>query len=112
MSTKKATDSKFVKLLTRDNSKVQKARAVRLGTITEAEMDQLISNLETQRLTIEDQLDQQLDVTTQNDMTSMNAIKDWDAKAFIKSRVEMRVKLKNLDINIEAALETQKELFG
>lgn len=107
-----ATQSNFVKMLTRDNSKVQKARAIRLGTITETEMSQLISNLETQRLTIEDQMDQQLDVTTQNDMTSMNAIKDWDAKSFIQRRVEMRVKLKNLEVNLEAAYETRKELFG
>lgn len=104
--------NKFVKLLTRDNSKVQKARAERLANITESEMDALINDLEAKVMTVEDQLDSQLDVTTSNDLTSMNAIKDWDAKSFVKKRVENKMELINLNLNLEAAKEVREELFG
>jgi len=107
-----AKTNKFVKILTRDNSLVQKARAERLGSITESEMNALVTDLETKKLTIEDKLDSQLDVTTQNDLTSMNAIQEWDAKSFVKNRVEWKVELKNIELNLEAALEVQSELFG
>jgi len=109
---KAETSNKFVKLLTRDNSKVQRARAERLGKVTKSEMESLISELETKKLTIEDQLDSQLDVTTANDLTSMNAIRDWDAKDFIKKRVEMEVELENIQINLNKALKVDRDLFG
>lgn len=104
--------SKFLEKLTRNNGEVKKERAERLEKITKSSAEAKVTELENKKLQLEDELDSQLDVTASNDINSLNKIEDWDADAFIEKRVRLKVDLKNVELNLEAARETRDELFG
>lgn len=104
-------ESGFFQMLTRDNAQIKKDRAKRLEQITESTMNNIISDIENEILQLEDELASQTDVSTSNDANTINRIQDWDAKRFVKKRVDLKVKIKNLRINLEAAQEVKAELF-
>lgn len=107
---KKETTS-FFKMLTRDNSQIKKDRAERLEQITKSTMDNIISDIENDILQLEDELASQTDVSTSNDANTINRIQDWDAEKFLKKRVDLKVEIENLRINLKAAQEVKDELF-
>lgn len=104
--------STFTDILTRDNSKIKKDRADRLEKITKSTMDTLVSEIENEKLSIEDRLASQLDVSTDNRSTTINRVEDWDARSILEERVKLEVELEKLSVRLNAAKKVENELFG
>jgi len=104
--------SKFMEILTRDNSEIAITRAERFEQITKTEIDNHISSIENDIIKAQDEMDTLLDISTNNDINAINALRDWDAEEFVTKRCTLRLKIKRLNEALEVAQAERNELFG
>lgn len=106
-------ESKFVAQLKRSNSKIRVDRARRIGTMVSNSHARLVMDLEEKIAKKEDELEAMMDLSTDNQTTSLNVISpNFDAAAFVEKVNNIKVDLRLLKIKLEIAQETTKEWFS
>lgn len=104
--------SAFVEQLKRGNAKIRADRAERIGNKVSRAQTKLISDLEDERDSKQDELDAMMDLSSDNQKTSLNVIsKDFDAYAFVNQINKLKTDIKMLEIKLTVAQETSKEWF-
>ena len=110
MSTTKT--SKFVSQLKRTNSKIRADRAQRIGKTVANAQSRLIMDLEETIGKKEDELEAMMDLSSDNQVTSLNVISpEFDASAFVKKINKLQTEIRLKKIELEIAQETTKEWF-
>lgn len=110
---KKSTDTNFVSQLKRSNSKIRSDRAVRIGNKVSNAHARMCMDLEEKVAGMEDQLEAMMDLSTDNQTTSLNVVSpNFDASEFVSKVNDLKVKIKIVKEKLEIAQETTKEWFN
>ena len=108
----KTQDSAFVAQLKRGNSKIRTDRAVRIGNKVANAHSRMVMDLEEKVANKEDELEAMMDLSTDNQTTSLNVVSpDFDASKFVERVNILKTDIRLLKINLEIAQETTKEWF-
>lgn len=105
--------SNFIDQLTRSNKEIKQERAERIGKLTANQLRTELMNTQQEIMEIEDELERQLDVSTDNQSTTINRIQDWDAGEFISKRARLKLNLRRLkEEKMPVLTEMASDLFG
>lgn len=114
-TTKKTTavkGTKFASQLRRDNSAIRADRAERIAEAVADAQAKLIMGLKDSVRKSQNELDAMMDLSADNQTTSMNVISaDFDADAFVQRINQLKTNIAVKSEELEIALETQKEWF-
>ena len=105
-------ETKFVSQLKRSNSKIRADRAIRIGNKVANSHARMCMDLEEKIASMEDELDAMMDLSTDNQVTSLNVISPkFDANEFVNKVNELKVKIRITKEKLEIAQETSKDWF-
>ena len=104
--------SRFEAQLVRTNKQIKGDRAKRInGTVADAQMV-LIMGIRGKVREKENELDAMMDLSTDNQTTTMNVISPkFDAKEYVERINKLKVEIKMLSIELSIAEETYAEWF-
>ncbi len=106
------TVSKFAETLSRDNSAIRDDRAKRISESVADAQDTLIRNIKDKIRKAEGELDSMLDLSSDNQTTSMNVISPtFNADTFVIRINELKVQISLETLKLGIAQETKKEWF-
>ena len=112
-TTNKTKESKFIATLKRTNSKIRNDRAVRIGTKVANAQDMLIMKLEEKIMSYQDQLDAMMDLSTDNQTTSMNIVsQDFNPGQYVEKINSLKTEIELIGVELKIAKETRKDLFS
>lgn len=102
----------FVDILKRDNEKIKADRAVRIGqSVKEAHISMLM-DMRSKVRQLEDRLSAMTDLSSSNDSTDANIVKEIDSTLFVKQYQEIKEKISIEKMKYDIAVKTGEELFG
>lgn len=104
--------NKFVTGLVQDASGIKKQRATALGKETADAQIDLIRVLEKEKRELDNELMNLTDLSPENEFDLRPTSKNFNATTWVKKLQEIKVELLNVGVQLEVALETQKEWFG
>jgi|18_taG_2_1085343.scaffolds.fasta_scaffold44853_2 translation initiation factor 2B subunit (eIF-2B alpha/beta/delta family) len=108
----KVTVRPLVGILSRSNKAIKADRAARIsGSIEDSYTTKRIE-LKNKLRKIENRLDEMLDLSASANTTVDNAIRDFDADAFVKERHQLRMERELIIEEVEILKEDMIELFG
>jgi hypothetical protein len=104
--------SKFAEQLSRDNSSIRDDRAKRISESVADAQDTLIRSIKDRIRKAEGELDSMLDLSSDNQTTSMNVISpSFNADTFVTRINDLKVQISLDNIKLQIALETKEEWF-
>jgi len=105
-----ASKGAFVESLQRNNKKIRDDRAAAIARQAEIMYKRKIEDLETDKFNLETERNNMLDMSPA-DANSLILASDFDAKAFADKDLEIGVKIRNIDIQLDIAREQYRKLF-
>lgn len=101
---------KFFDTLTRTNSKIKKDRAISIAEVAQLKYKRKIEDLEQDQKDLRRDRINALDMSPK-DTTSLILASDFNADNFVAKDIEIGLKLRNLEIQLEVARASYKNLF-
>lgn len=111
VNTQKDIVGAFDLSLRRNNKQIRDDRAQAISRNARLKYKRLIEDLREELTNIEDEVENSLDMSPTNAQSLVLAT-DFDAESYAKKDLEVGVKIRNLKIKIEVAVDRFKHLFG
>ena len=103
-------NSKFGKILTRNNKQIRDDRAIAIIEDVELEYKREIENMDRDLKRLRRERDAALDLSPGN--TYSLTVEKFDAALFVKKDLEKGVEIRNLEIKLEIAQKKYDDLFS
>ena len=101
----------FYQSLARNNSQIKKDRAQTISENAETMYRRSIEDLAMKKKQIIRDRENMLDMSPDN-VTTLKVASDFDASAFVQKDIEMGIKIREINIQLEIAIERYTHLFG
>lgn len=101
---------KFFNTLTRTNSKIKRDRAISIAEVAQLKYKRRIEDLEQEQKDLRRDRVNMLDMSPK-ETTSLIPASDFNADQFVAKDIEIGLKLRNLEIQLEVARASYKNLF-
>lgn len=101
----------FVESLTRNNKKIREDRAIAIAEEAQTQYKRRIEDMAISIKQMKRERDGMLDLSP-TDANSLVLASDFNAAAFVTKEIELGVKIRNTEIQLEIAQSRYKLLFG
>jgi len=106
-----AVKGEFFDSLTRNNKKIRSDRAISIAEDAQLLYKRKIEDMEMQIKRLRRERSNMLDLSP-TDANSLVLASDFDSESFVEKDIEIGVKLRNLEIKLDIAVERYSVLFG
>jgi hypothetical protein len=108
---KEKVTGRFLELLSRNNSEIREDRAKALYEQSKIIYKRYIEDLDFKIKDLENELENSLDLSPK-DSTSLELVKNFDAKGFVDNDAETNMRIKILKIKKDSCVERYNYLYG
>lgn len=112
MAEKKVVTTKFQTILKRSSKNIQSDRADRIGRSAQNAQNAYAMQLQANVDSIDDQLEQMIDLSASGRTTSDNRLTNFDAPAFIAKYNKLQMDKRLASMELEVCNAVTEDLFG